>query len=273
MKDSEGVAFLQWALPRLRLRWPGFRKVRRQVFKRIDRRMRELGIHDLPGYRASLESHAEEWTELDKLCRISISRFYRDKGVFHYLEKTVLPGLAAKLVTQGEAQLMCWSIGCAAGEEPYTLSLVWDLAVGPRFPSVALSIVATDADALALGRAQKACYAASSLKDLPPAWQATAFLESAEGFLLRNEHRTRVKFRLQDIRLEAPPERFHVIVCRYLAFTYFDEGLQQETLATIRERLLPGGALVIGRPESLPGPADGFEPWSESAGVYRRSRS
>lgn len=273
MKDPEGVRFLQWALPRLRLRWSGFRKVRRQVFKRMDRRMRELGISDVSAYRAHLESHAEEWTVLDRSCWISISRFYRDRGVCQYLEKTVLPELAATLVEQGDSELMCWSIGSAAGEEPYTLALIWNLAVGARFPSVTLSIVATDADPRALARAQKACYATSSLKDLPRAWQDTAFMERAEGFCLRDEYRAHVTFRLQDVRVAAPAARFHVVLCRNLAFTYFDEDLQQDTLARIRERLLPGGALVIGSLESLPRPAAGFETWSESAHVYRRSPS
>jgi chemotaxis protein methyltransferase CheR len=33
MSDQECVEFLQWALPQLGLRWPGFRKVRRQARK------------------------------------------------------------------------------------------------------------------------------------------------------------------------------------------------------------------------------------------------
>jgi len=36
------IAFLQWALPRRDLRWAGFRKVCRQVCRRIAHRMREL---------------------------------------------------------------------------------------------------------------------------------------------------------------------------------------------------------------------------------------
>lgn len=271
MQDREGIEFLQWCLPKLRMRWPGFRKVRKQVYKRIARRMKELALSDPSEYRAYLETHGKEWTVLDRLCWVSISRFYRDKGVFHYLENTVLPELAARLFEQDQPDLRCWSIGCAAGEEPYTLALLWNFAVSGRFPSVALSILATDPDPQALARAEKACYSASSLKDLPQEWQAMAFVRSPEGFCLREEHREQVTFRLQDIRLEIPPERFHVILCRYLAFTYFDEALQQETLATIKERLLPGGALVIGSLESLPCPAAGFETWSEKARVYRRS--
>jgi len=38
MRDDDCVALLRWALPRLRLRWPGFRRVRRQVCRRVDRR-------------------------------------------------------------------------------------------------------------------------------------------------------------------------------------------------------------------------------------------
>ncbi len=65
MKTSDGVAFLQWALPRLGFRWPGFRKVRRQVLKRLRRRIGELALTDLDAYRARLDSDPAEWTVLD----------------------------------------------------------------------------------------------------------------------------------------------------------------------------------------------------------------
>jgi chemotaxis protein methyltransferase CheR len=75
VRDVEGVRFLQWSLPRLRLRWPGFLKVRKQVYKRVDRRLRELGLPDVVAYRAYFERHGKEWQALDTLCRIPISRF------------------------------------------------------------------------------------------------------------------------------------------------------------------------------------------------------
>lgn len=75
MKDTECVEFLQWALPRLHMRWQGFRKVRGQVCKRIGRRIRELNLGEGADYRTYLESHPAEWSVLDDLCRITISRF------------------------------------------------------------------------------------------------------------------------------------------------------------------------------------------------------
>jgi hypothetical protein len=44
MPDQALVAFLRFWLPQLGLRWPGYRKVRGLVAKRLKRRLGELGL-------------------------------------------------------------------------------------------------------------------------------------------------------------------------------------------------------------------------------------
>jgi chemotaxis protein methyltransferase CheR len=273
MRDVEGVQFLQWCLPRLQLRWSGYRKVRRQVYKRISTRLQLLGLHSVADYRSYLETHPEEWEALDSACWIPISRFYRDKGVFQFLEQEVLPSLARQALAQGESVLRCWSLGCAAGEEPYSLSLLWKSKLQAQFPTVRLVILATDIDDRALARAQQGCYPLSSLRDLPESWRGQAFDYTAEGFLIKPEYREPVTFLVQDIREAAPEETFHLILCRYLAFTYFEAALQSDTLQQLVERMQIGGALVIGSGETLPDGEFGLTPWSEKEGVYRRPLS
>ena len=272
MKDAEGVHFLQWCLPRLGLVWPGYRKVRRQVYKRIQRRLETLSLSALADYQRHLETHPDEWTVLESLCWISISRFYRDKAVFEFLEQEVLPSLARQMLTQGENVLRCWSIGCAGGEEPYSLSLLWKLELQARFPTVRLVILATDIDDQAVVRAQRGRYQASSLRDLPESWRGQGFDHTAEGPLIKAEFREPVTFLKHDIREAAPKETFHLILCRYLAFTYFDITLQGITLRRLAERMAPGGALVVGKGERLPNDDFGLIPWSEKEGVYRRTK-
>jgi chemotaxis protein methyltransferase CheR len=226
--------------------------------------MMELGIKTVPEYQSYLDSHSGEWFLLEKLNRISISRFYRDKRVFECLERNVLPHLAQRTKEKQENTIRCWSIGCAAGEEPYTLAILWNIVLSSRYPTLGLRILATDADPHAIERAQKACYPASSLKDLPDDWRGKAFVQSPEGFCLKEEFRGGVTFQEEDIRLPESEGRFHLILCRYLVFTYFDEELQMKTLNTIVNKLLPGGVLVIGKTESLPKGALGVEPgWGE----------
>jgi chemotaxis protein methyltransferase CheR len=270
MNDPEGVAFLQWCLPRLGLRWPGFRKVRRRVYKRIDRRIGGLGLPNVSAYRGYLERHPEEWTFLDTLCRIPISRFYRDRAVFESLGREVLPELAQIATAAGDRELSAWSLGCASGEEPYTLAIVWHERCAARVPGLRLRIVATDVDEEALARAARGCYRPGSLKELPADLLARAFVPSGPELCVKPPYRSGMVFLEQDVRTAAPPERFHLVLCRNVAFTYFDDARQRATLRAIEERLVPGGALVLGSTESLPAGAEGFERWSPGIPVYRR---
>jgi chemotaxis protein methyltransferase CheR len=262
---------LQWCLPTLHLRWRGFRKVRRQVCKRINHRLQGLGLPNAAAYRAYLEDHPNEWATLDTLCWINISRFYRDRKVFEQLEDCVLPQLAQRVIARADSEIRCWSAGCAAGEESYTLAIIWRNCFATQFPLLRLRIVATDIDPIAIRRAERGCYRPSSAKDLPSAWRAQAFVAIAGELCLKDEYRSSVTFMLQDIRECAPEGLFDLILCRNLVFTYFDETLQRKTMQGLSDRLAPGGALIIGNLESLPDGAWGLAPWFTRAGVYEKT--
>jgi chemotaxis protein methyltransferase CheR len=267
MKDADCVAFLQWALPQLGLRWPGFRKVRRQVCRRIAARLGELRLADAAAYRSHLQSNAGEWQALAALCTVSISRFYRDREVFDCLGALVLPALASAALARGAERLECWSAGCASGEEPYTLAIQYRLLAD--MPAIALRILGTDVDARLLERARAACYPPSSLEALPPAWRSQAFETRGRQFCLRDEYRQAVQLERQDLAVEVPWREFDLILCRNLAFTYFDAERAQLALGRIASRLRPGGALVVAVHERLPQPAAGFEPWPGCRAIFR----
>jgi chemotaxis protein methyltransferase CheR len=269
MRNADCTEFLKWSLPRLGLAWPGFRKVRGTVCKRVARRLSALGLADLAAYRAWLETHPEEWAALDVLCRIPISRFWRDPEVFGCLARDVLPALAAAAAARGDAVARAWSAGCASGEEPYSLRLAWTLHAAPAFPSLRLDILATDADATLLARARDGRYRPSSLRELPPELVGRAFDRQGDLFELRPEFRHGIAFHEQDIRASLPDGPFDLVLCRNLAFTYFDDAARRRLLAGILPRLRPGAALVIGAREFLPEPHPGLVPWNGLAPVYR----
>jgi chemotaxis protein methyltransferase CheR len=273
MRDVECVEFLQWALPRLRLRWAGFRKVRRQSGKRIGRRLQELQLPSLAAYRTYLAEHPEEWQVLDGLCRVTISRFHRDRHTWEVLGQRILPDLAEQAVGQGRSQLECWCVGCASGEEPYTLSLLWEHALRASYPTLDFHILATDASVEMLARARRGIYPASSLRDLPAAWRETSFLREGKLWRLAAGYRAHVEFAQHDVRRGAAmsaASRFALVTCRNLAFTYFAEELQLEVLRHLERALLPGGLLLVGGHERLPSGAPGFAP-TQHPGFYART--
>jgi chemotaxis protein methyltransferase CheR len=261
MKDRDCVAFLQWFLPKLNMRWEGFRKVRRTVCKRIQRRIEELGLPDIAAYRSHLEQTPSEWSVLDGFCRIPISRFYRDRELFRFLENVALPELAQAATQRGEKEIRCWSAGSASGEEAYTLNILWRLELSHRFPDLSLRIIATDTDDTMLGRARDGCYGTSSLKRMPADWHIKAFDPSGKEHCLRKQYRQGVEFYLQDIRSQTPDAPFHLILCRNLVFTYFDKKLQHIILQRMLKQLIPGAILIIGIHETLPEGFDNLVPY------------
>jgi len=258
MKDQECVDFLRQVLPRLSMRWPGFKKVRKQVCKRVQRRMHQLHLHDASAYLEYLEAHPDEWLTLKQNCQITISRFNRDKRVFMTLEQSVLPDLARIALHNKKNRLNCWSVGCASGEEPYTVTLLWYFKLQRCFSDLKFCVLATDTNQHALHRAEHACYPPSSLKELPHTWKSKAFHFDGIQYCLHPQHRQRITFLVQDIRDELPEETFNLILCRNLVFTYFDYTLQKKILNHLWDKLDNDGVLVIGAHETLPAEHGGF---------------
>ena len=272
MRDNDCTAFLQWALPQLELRWPSFRKVRRQVCRRVVQRLRDLGLDGYAAYRCRLETDPSEWRAFDACCHITISRFFRDRVTFEVLRKEVLPALAAR--AQGEGRdVHVWSAGCASGEEPYTLKIVWETEVAPAYPPVGAFIVASDIDEVMLARARDGCFAPTGLRELPPPLAAAAFDRVGARHCIRPEYRDGITFLEQDLRSGMPPGPFDLILCRYVAFTYFAAPLQAKVLARLLERLRPGGCLAIGRHETLPGHSPELAGHAAAHKVFRKSSS
>jgi chemotaxis protein methyltransferase CheR len=260
--------FLQWALPRIELHWQGFRRVRRQVCRRVGRRLLELGLGGFAAYQRHLEQHPEEWSVLRELCLVHISRFWRDRAVFEGLRQSVLPALAEAARRRDDRTVRVWSAGCAAGEEPYTVAMLWKDAVQPRFAEVTLFLLATDTNEGALTRARAACYKPSSLKEVPPELRRMAFATEGGLCCLREEIRSLVQLRRQDITTELPEGPFDLILCRNSAFTYFAPPLRERIARQLLERLRSGGVLVLGRHERPDGTALGLRAHPQCPSAY-----
>jgi chemotaxis protein methyltransferase CheR len=206
-RDDACVGFLQWALPRLGLRWAGYRRVRRQVCRRVARRRADLGLADLDAYRARLATDPAEWAALAALMPVTISRFARDRAVFDALDRTVIPALA-----RPGAGLRVWSAGCASGEEAYTVALLWPAA----------EVLATDIHDAVLARARRAAYPSSSVRELTAEERERGFTRRGSDHVLRPQMAARVTVARHDLH-DPPPSGgpFDLVLCRNVAWTYF----------------------------------------------------
>ncbi|MGE5247828.1 MAG: CheR family methyltransferase [Verrucomicrobiota bacterium] len=263
MTSNEFDAFLSEALPPLGLCPSAYR--RRNVRRRIVRRMDAAGIHEFPRYLELVRRDAGEREALRSLLVVTISRFFRNADVFRVLSREILPELAA-----GPGPVAAWSAGCAAGEEAYSIRIAWEEMPGD---SPGLRLLATDIDAVSLERAAAGRYPESSVREVPEALRRKYFERQGESYRVRGAIRRAVSFRRMDLLRQGSPGRFRLILCRNAAFTYFGPQQRLSVAAMLGASLADGGYLVIGRTEKLPADAAGlFEPAFPAEKIYRLRR-
>ena len=254
-------AFLAEALPPLGLSSTAFR--RRNIRRRVERRMGSLGIHDFPPYLALLRGNSEEREALRSLLTVTISRFFRNRKAFETIAGQILSPLASR-----GNPARAWSAGCASGEEAFTLRILWEKLPGP--PPL-LSILATDVDVGCLLRATEGLYPESSLREVPGQIAEEFFRKEGGKYRLRGDVVRSVTFQRHDLLFEPPPGEFDLILCRNAAFTYFASPSRIAVAGTIASALLPGGWLVLGRTEKLPpGASAWFAPACPTGNIHRR---
>lgn len=239
--------FLKEVTPLFGLQWRPFQ--RRGIKRKVERRIAQIGLSNFEEYLLRVKGDSEEQRHLSQILTVTISRFFRDQEVFQALHHSIIPTL---LKERDRQDLKIWSIGCASGEEPYSLSLLWKERYEQTWPPIHLSILATDIDEKMLARAKVGRYKKSSLNEVTEDTLRN-FFEIENGIYFLNQvARENVEFKRHDILREEPFLGMDIVFCRNLAFTYFSKESQIEVLKKIAISLKKNGYLVVGKDESLP---------------------
>ncbi len=244
--NMEYREFLKITLPHLGLRWRRFR--RKSIRKRIIGRLNELDLHSFSQYQSYVLENEEERRFLTGLLTVTISRFWRNALLFQALQNSWLPAVLGRML-QNE-QLQIWSAGCASGEEPYSLLILWEENFADSGRT--LRLLATDSDSRCLARAQQGRYPASSFREMPLYLRKKYCTNEGGTFSLPRDFPKRIEWIKHNLILEPPPQNNHLIFCRNLVYTYFIDSVQQEITRRFHQALLPKGLLVVGHKDRLP---------------------
>jgi chemotaxis protein methyltransferase CheR len=171
----------------------------------------------------------------------------------------------------GQKRFQVWSAACATGEEPYSLAFY----LADQYPASAgwdWRVLATDISTRALDHAAAGVYAADRLESVPAEWRRRYFQRGVgrwEGFYrVKRAIIERVTFQQLNL-LGAYPFKgpFEAIFCRNVMI-YFDRPTQEELVRHLAQLLVPGGHLMTGHAESLPGLSAGLRCVRPS--IYRK---
>lgn len=212
--------------------------------RRIAVRMRARGVHTYADYGKLLDQDAREYQELLDALTINVTKFFRNPETWAALQ----PYLHTLGKTRPDVRV--WSAGCASGEEPYTIAVLLLETLGEGRASVD----ATDIDRLSLERTRQALYPEAAFSDMPPDLKRRYFRDGQPVGAVRDL----VRVRAHDLTREPPPlprrGAYDLIVCRNVVI-YFERAAQERLFQTFVETLSPGGVLLLGKVETLFGPA------------------
>ncbi len=212
--------------------------------RRLAVRMRARGVHTYDAYAAVLDADPGELDRLLDALTINVTRFFRNSETYAVLQRVVLPDLAAK-----NRPVAVWSAGCATGEEPLSLAILCRERGLAR-----VRIDATDLDPGALAVLSKAEYGAPAVEEVPADLLGRYFTPGPPFTVAPAARRLVRPIRHDLTRDPAPEPPYDLITCRNVVI-YFDRPTQERLFQRFHEALVPGGWLLLGKVETLFGPA------------------
>ncbi|GEM_PF-230943 len=216
------------------------------IQRRIKYRMRKLGINSYWEYWRYLSAHDDEYEYLIRHLAINYSTFFRDPDVFHYFQNYILPDILAK-----KKSLRILSAGCASGEEPYTIGIVINEALGPRLADFYIRIFAVDIDREAVEKAKLGEYSEKDLAGVNKNIIQRYFACYGNIFRINDNVRRLVRFTVADLTQNLHYQNLDIIFCRNVLI-YFDKPGQEHLLKNFYNALANDGYLILGKAELLP---------------------
>ncbi len=218
------------------------------VLRRIARRMQLNYIEALPQYVEKLRDQPDEARSLADDFLITVTSFFRDGEVFERIRTEIIPRIFDKK-RQGDA-IRVWSVGCATGEEAYSLAILMLEEAERREAPPNLQIFASDLHRHSLERAREGFYPGDIEADVTPDRLRRFFQKENGGYRIQKAVRDLVVFAPHNLLGDPPFSRLDLIACRNLLI-YLQRNVQREVIELFHYALLPEGELVLGTAETV----------------------
>ena len=214
-------------------------------------RMRVTGCRKYSDYYQRLSSgspEAKEWSRLIDCLTVHETCFFRHKSSMKLVEEVMLP---AALKEEGNFHV--WSVGCATGEEVYSLAMLVDACFTRRSGDRYFGITGTDISLQSLHHARTGMYLNRRMHNICDAFRHEYCQKLTNShFQITADLRRRVcfsQFNLWDVK-NAPLANQHLIYCQNLLI-YYDHERRLQIVNRLADVLRPGGVLILGPGELL----------------------
>lgn len=240
---------------------------RSTLMRRFQHRMRTIKIDSYQTYLQYLQCHSDEYLTLLNDVLINVTSFFRDRDAWDYLAAEIIPRIIAS--KPPDEPIRVWSAGCAAGQEMYSLLILWAEALGIDACLERVKCYATDVDEDALQQARQGIYSTPDMTGLPANWLEKYFQLTEQGYVFHPQLRSTVVFGQHDLSKAAPISKIDLLVCRNLLI-YFTLEAQTSIFVRFHFALKNTGFLFLGKSETLVNCRPIFTPINSKHRIYAK---
>ncbi len=264
--DPEFEALLDYIKHNRGFDFTGYK--RPSLMRRVQIRMQATDIETYRDYIDYLEVDPEEFSHLFNTILINVTSFFRDRSVWEYVEKELVPKIIARKNLSKE-RIRVWCAGCACGQEAYTLAMVLAEVLGVEEFHQKVKIYATNIDEIALNYARLATYKAKEVEGIPEPLLERYFKHINDAYIFCPDLRRSVIFGRHDLLQDPPISRIDLLSCRN-TLMYFNAETQAKIISRFHFALNDGSFLVLGKAELLLSSTDSFMPLNLKRRVFAK---
>lgn len=199
---------------------------------------------------------------------IQFTEMFRDPSVFKMIRETIMRELTSYAV------LNVWHVGCASGEEAYSLAILLH-EVGLLDKS---TIYATDINHVALKKAMKGAVSLEKLRAYSKNYALAGgtdilmnyFDQKGSEWIIKDFIKKRITFAYHNILSDGGFCETNLVFCRNVLI-YFNDSFQKKALQTIFQSIGYLGYLILGDREMLNSEdKEIFKPLCPTNKIYRK---
>lgn len=230
---------------------------------RLQKRIKHLGIDTFEKYLQYLKTNPrreDEKKQLYEAITINETYFFRNQPQLDALVASILPEI---LVTKPGAfqKIRIWSAASSSGEEAYSIAMMLNEMVLPKYPNLKVEIIGTDINYAVIETANSGVFKEYSIRNTPPIYLKKYFTKVDNTYVIDSKIKNMVSFKVLNLyddngmRLMGKSD---VIYCANVLI-YFDLDSKIKVVNNLYNNLNSNGYLFIGYSETLHGISKAFK--------------
>jgi chemotaxis protein methyltransferase CheR len=231
---------------------------------RLQKRIAFLKIDSFEKYLEYVKYNprkADELKYLYEVITINETFFFRNQPQLDALVTTIIPEIMNSPHKINKNKIRIWSAASSSGEEAYSIAMMFNEMVKPKYPNLSIEIVGTDINYQVVETAKNGVYKEYAVRNTPSYYMKKYFKQEGSNYYLDPKIKSMANFKLLNLYDQTAMRAmsgFDVIFCANVLI-YFDLKSKIQVVSQLYNSLNKNGYLFIGYSETLHGVSKAFK--------------